>query len=648
MRADYAKLACKILNMPFVEHGKDPEGNFYRVGTFTAINTPKAMDECVARRCNFFTEKVVEARQAGLLVERDFEIDGEIARREVLTYERYKDAIKDTPKIRQGARRAASIIDKGNVEIQTLKAKSDAALANADMSVFANTSFVALEKERQGYAIEADRVRAKHQAEHDAAINEWRNRYSLAARQFAQDYAPSDTVRDDFTPDRQGFRAYLKEQHNALYGALKTPIPAMVAEEDRQRHTYVTGGTGSGKTELLKHLIHSYVTTGKAGTVIIDPHGDMAAQIARWDVFADDDRLIYVDPYLFPDMTPTLNVFELKERSEESIQTASQQILEMLDGVLGEGTGGKLSEPMKNCLRFCTLILLERDGSTFADLQRFLDNNRNHDLVATGQRHRNGVIREFFSGEKSGFSAPSLDSSKMRIETKIAGLRSLGAFENMVNGQSSFDLEDALNAGKIVVFKLSKKQPEASKTLGKFILIKLLQMAYRRDSLSPAERVPVHVFIDECQNFIIPSLGDILTDARKYGVHLTLAQQVAGQGMSSSMEETMSNNVRIAIGGYTKKDRRMAEMLGVPLHDMQNLKVGEFYIRLGANPALLINTDTHVLGNNSAMTSQQWDATKERLKKYYRPIDALDVPDISPPNSSEPPAGGDNLDAPAW
>lgn len=90
-------------------------------------------------------------------------------------------------------------------------------------------------------------------------------------------------------------------------------FPVRVAEDQRLRHSYITGQSGSGKSELLKLIVHEYVTRPEyCAVVVLDPHGDLAEEIARWRVFSGRDQLLYVDPYLKYHHAPTINPFQVR------------------------------------------------------------------------------------------------------------------------------------------------------------------------------------------------------------------------------------------------------------------------------------------------------------------------------------------------
>ena len=251
-----------------------------------------------------------------------------------------------------------------------------------------------------------------------------------------------------------------------------------------------------------------------------------------------------------------------------------------------------------------------------------------------------------FEHDDTGFNAGTVSATKNSVETKLQGLRTIKIFREFTCGKSTLNLEEAIQQKKVILFNLSKGAygDEASSACGRFVLACLLKIAFGRESLEKEDRVPVHVFIDECQNFLVSSVEEILREARKYGLHLTLAQQKAGDKMLKDMKSAVFTNTRIKVGGFIPDDKAMPEMLGVRLEDLQALKVGEFFVRSGAKPSIQILGDTDVLDWNNGMTDEQWREVVKHQMRYYRDVSK----DTSPVMPSSDPKRNDGLDREEW
>jgi hypothetical protein len=204
-------------------------------------------------------------------------------------------------------------------------------------------------------------------------------------------------------------------------------------------------------------------------------------------------------------------------------------------------------------------------------------------------------------------------------------------------GRSTVNLEEAINEGKIIIFALPKGGigAETSPTFGSFVLAMLQGLAIRRESLPESQRVPVHVFVDECQNFLSPSVQTILTESRKYGLHLTLAQQTFAQDMDKELAAAVLGNTAVKFCGMNdvKTLKPMDERMGVGVEAMQMLTVGQFFVKVSGNtPAfkLIVPRATE------RIDSEAWKTIKQaQLCDYYR-AKAEPAKDASPEAETSP------------
>lgn len=433
-----------------------------------------------------------------------------------------------------------------------------------------------------------------------------------------------------FSADLTGYAQYLRVLYPDYFELISNATPVIsIPEIDRTQHTYVTGGSGSGKSETLKALVHGTLNcVPTAGMVIIDPHGDLAEQIARWPEFEDGERLVYVSPTLFEDLTPTINPFEADDLGPREKDVVAQEIVEALEQLLSGEMGGTLSVNMRTVLFPCVLVLLDVPNTSFADLLTFMDDDLNMELVARARQHPRAPVREFFQHSAVGFSSSHYDRTKSAIAAKLQSLRNTLSFDALVSGPSSMNLEQLVNDGKIVVFNLAKGDigRDASEAVGRFVLAKLQGMALRRQRLPANERRPVHLFIDECQNYISPATIAIMEETRKYGLHLTLAQQVAGRGMSKEMLKVVLNNTNIKLSGRTKEDQVVAKLFGSDLATLQQMQPGEFFLQCGARPAARVQIRGDLVGGNHAMSDEAWQGLVGTMRCYYREVDAVAAP----------------------
>lgn len=442
---------------------------------------------------------------------------------------------------------------------------------------------------------------------------------------------------DRFTRDWAGYMAYLETVAPSLCGFFYRRLSVLIPEDARKRHSYITGQSGSGKSELLKVLFGAYLRKpALVSLVLIDPHGDLAEQMGRFPHVANSGRLVYLHPSLSDERTPTINPFELADQSEKSVHVMAEQIRSVFDELMRKSGHATFTGNMGALLVPCISTLLRTPGSTIRDLQTFMDDKRNGDLVRVGCQSPVPAHRDFFRYQ---FGEKQYDSTKSALYTRIQSLLNSPVLYRLLVGPSTVNLEAAVNAGKIIVFALPKGGigAETSPTFGSFVLAMLQGLAIRRESIPESERVPVHVFVDECQNFLSPSVQTILTENRKYGLHLTLAQQTFAQDMDRDLAAAVIGNTAIKIAGMNdvKTLKPMDERMGVGIDAMQKLAVGQFFVKVsGSTPAFKLIAPRL----RDHIDAEAWGkVVAEQLAAFYRPNAE---PQAEAEGGEEPPRSG--------
>ena len=442
------------------------------------------------------------------------------------------------------------------------------------------------------------------------------------------------------SPDLAGYLAYLAEKAPGLAAFLRAPLPFCLREVERQRHTLIVAGSGAGKSVLMNALIHADRNRPRPPTsILIDPHGDLGEDVARSRALRDRETLVYLDPAFAPSHRFTVNFFDVRpstpeERrsgrlSDEKIDRLAQigvGIFEMIAG--GEGS---MTLNMRTLLYPCLCVLLDIQAGehpySIADLARFMDDARNEDLVARGQRARHQAHRIFFDpgpGGESGFHARSFRTTKLALYTRIQSLLNSRIFCDLAigDGTSTIDLEDAINSRRAIVFNIAKNKvgDEVAVTFGKF-LVGLIQ-AYCM--LRPQnQRVPVYLYLDEFHNFVSPSIKELFTELRKFALHLTIAQQYEGQEGNRDIATAIAANTAVKIVGRTADPGsavKMATKVLVDEADIRRLKIGQFFIRAGGDLTCKLQVPADLLAPENRLGTAEWQAFRDRqLATHYRP-----------------------------
>lgn len=454
------------------------------------------------------------------------------------------------------------------------------------------------------------------------------------------------------------FKAYfsaLQEKDLKIAAFFLQRLKTIVPEEDRKRHTYICSKTGSGKSELIKMLVYSYLKNPDyCTTVVIEPHGDLCEEIAKFKencrqvkeyssqtnagAFLNALRksvensnnfsasfyspnLVYIDPTLYDDYSPSINPFDLKDKSERNIDAVSQSLTDVFDELL---KSANLSLQMETLLIPCISVLLRLEKTSIKDLQIFMDDERNGSLVNHGKQSPNEAHREFF---QNAFFNKSYSPTKQSIYTKIQSLLNSPGFSNFIAKPSTLDLEKELNGKKLILFNLSKGKmgDDSSEAAGRFIVAMIQSIIKRRAWEHKNQRVPVHMYIDECQNYVSPSIETGLTELRKFGLHLTLANQFIGQNMDIQFKNALLSSTNIKFIGMNNASSLsvLAKETGADLEELQKLQTGEFYLKCGQRPAFKLYIPSFLTGNSHSMTTEQWQSILGKQKaNYYKPKNA--------------------------
>ena len=390
-----------------------------------------------------------------------------------------------------------------------------------------------------------------------------------------------------------------------------TPKTLRISEKSRQSHTFITGGTGAGKSETIKTLIRHYLTKNtKPAIVVLDPHGDLALDVARFKENAENDRLVYVRPGHFKDRHISFNPFDITKTDEVSLNRAQVQFLGALEQIIGE----TLTRPQRALLTPCIGVLLHKPNSTLTELIRFMDDKRSQDLVQYGQRHLpNAQDRDFFEHQ---FYARNFESTKEALRYRFSEIVRDPTVREFLCNDSTFDLPECLEAGKVIIFHFNPDYhtQDAIRATGQLINAFVTNYAMSRPK---AKRRPIHLFADECQYFVSSKIEEILGETRKFGLYLTLATQRTEQ-VGTALLDAIFGNVGCYLIGKNKNKtaKKMAEEHPLTADDIRNLKKLEFYQI--ETERLPIKTKIGIVGNKFALPNADWKQLKlVQAEQYY-------------------------------
>lgn len=406
-----------------------------------------------------------------------------------------------------------------------------------------------------------------------------------------------------------------------IHHGLITPIG--LTELERQRHLYMIGGTGNGKTTMLQYAIVQDMKAGK-GVAVIDPHGDMAETLLRHVpperikdvVYFNPDDLEYPFALNLLELTPGLEGNDLLREKD----TITESVVSVFRKIFSDDDSG--GHRIEYVLRNAIHTALTVEGATLFTVLKLLQNATYRREIT--RRLTDEDLKDFWKNElgKAG------DMQKVKMSAGITakiGRFNVNAAAKAILGQekSTVDFEDIINSGKILICNFSKGLlgEDVSELFGITVLAKLQLASLRRARLKQSERRPYYLYVDEFQNFATPSFVQMLSESRKYKLFMTMAEQSTSQQKDQQMVSIILANVGTVICFRTgnPNDERLLLPLFSPYiepGEIANLSAYNFYARLSsvvAQEPLSGNTLLLADDENEAVA----DAAVEASRKYY-------------------------------
>jgi hypothetical protein len=308
-----------------------------------------------------------------------------------------------------------------------------------------------------------------------------------------------------------------------LLGARVTGDLIMLDAEERRRHLYVVGQTGTGKSTLLLNLIAQDIAAGE-GLALLDPHGDLAEAVLAHIPKDRTNRFVYIDPAA---TERPIGFNPLSDVPEDLKPIVAGDVVSAFHHVWPESWGARLDYILLNAVR----ALIDVPGGTLLMLPRLLiDEPFRVRLI----EHYVGdpMVRSFWLNEYAGYGDHFRTEAISPIQNKIGKALIEPRLRNMLAQPSStITLRRLMDEGAIVVCNLSKGRlgESVAHLLGALLTSSIAQAALSRADVPAADRRVFHLYADEFQSFATESFALILSEARKYGLTLTIAHQYLDQ-----------------------------------------------------------------------------------------------------------------------
>ncbi len=372
---------------------------------------------------------------------------------------------------------------------------------------------------------------------------------------------------------------------------------AFITKEDRLRHFYVIGQTGTGKTTLLKNMIVQDIQQGE-GVCMIDPHGmdilDVLANVPK-ERYED---VIYFDPS-YTARPMGLNMLEFDPNFPEQKTFVVNELLSIfkkLYGAVPESMGPAFEQYFRNS----ALLVMEHpeSGNTLLDISRVLSDKEYRKLKLA--HCKNPLILQFWTNAEKTTGEQGLANYVQYVTNKFDVFLSNDIMRPVVSQEhSSFNFRDVMDNKKILLVNLAKgKLGDINANLIGLILVgKILMAALSRTDSSSISLPPFYLYIDEFQNVTTDSIATILSEARKYKLSLTIAHQFIAQLQENIRDAVFGNVGSLGVFRVGSADAEILVKQLAPTftaHDIVNIDNRNAYLKILVNgrPTTPFNIET--------------------------------------------------------
>lgn len=305
--------------------------------------------------------------------------------------------------------------------------------------------------------------------------------------------------------------------------------------DDRRKHVYSIGKTGMGKTNMLENMVLADMASGQ-GLAVVDPHGDFVETVLDYVPKDRVDDVVLFNP---ADREYPIGFNILEEVPKDAKPLVASGVVSIFEKIYGYSWGPRLEHILRNSI----LALLDYPDATLVDVPRLLgDEKFRADVIS---HIEDPVTREFWVNEFAGYTDRLRSEAIAPIQNKVGQFLSAGTIRNVVGQKkTTIDIRKLMDDEKILLIKLSKGElgEDASGLLGAMLITKIQLAAMSRADVPAEKRRDFFLYVDEFQNFATQSFANILSEARKYGLSIAMANQYITQ-MPEEVRDAVFGNV---------------------------------------------------------------------------------------------------------
>lgn len=337
-----------------------------------------------------------------------------------------------------------------------------------------------------------------------------------------------------------------------------------IKTDDRRRHAYVIGKTGTGKTTMLENMAIQDIQAGK-GVGIVDPHGEFAEKMLDFIPSSRVNDVIYFNPadLEFP---VAFNVIEKVDPEHRHLVASG--LLGVFKKQWAESWGPRLEYVLRNAI----LALLEYPGSTLLGIMRMLTDKAYRKKII--ENTNDPVVRAFWTEEFAKYPDRFMAEAVAPIQNKVGQFLTSPLIRNIVGQtKSAIDIRKAMDEQKILIMNLSKGRigEDNSSLLGSMLITRIQLAAMSRVDVPESERNDFYLYVDEFQNFATEAFATILSEARKYHLNLILAHQYIAQMVDEVRDAVLGNVGTMICFRIGANDAEYLEKEFEPEFDTQDL-----------------------------------------------------------------------------
>lgn len=391
------------------------------------------------------------------------------------------------------------------------------------------------------------------------------------------------------------------------YRGVKTNV--YLSQEDRMRHMYIIGKSGSGKSVYIAQLVKQDLEAGR-GVCVIDPHGDLVEQCLGYVPKERADDVIVFDP---SDIERPLGLNMLEAPNEEMKDFMVGEMIAIFYKLFGaEMIGPMFEHSMRNFM--LTLMSDPDNPGTIAEIPRLVTDEEYQKQWI--EKVTDPVVKSFWLNEMANTPASQKGEMFGYLTSKVGRFVENSMIRNIIGQQrSAFDFREIMDTQKIFMVNLSKgKIGDVNANLLGLIMVTKLQMAAMgRADMPEKDRKDFMLYIDEFQNFVTPSIATILSEARKYRLGLIIAHQymaqLAPKGDTEVRDAVMGNVGTMMVGRVGIEDAEVMAKEFEPVFSAYDLVNVE---KFTWNSKILVNNQSLRPFNIKGEVPAKWDPKRAK------------------------------------